>query len=447
MANTAVKETPVRRPADGILNHFNILTGKKIKPYEKNIRLIEKCLRLNGGDEDDLAKYIKWYCLYKNDQDMVPDFDECMTDYCNRIGMLPTDDASESSVSTGRTNQNRKAELNTDPFGLLGQSMAGMFEKMLTETLEGIRENMLQELKSEVKEELGEDVKSEIIKNLEESWGEKVQKIKLEFEDGRPNPIEDEVVHEKLNEILNFIMAKEPVYLVGPTGCGKNHICKQIAKILELPFYFSNAITQEYKLIGFTDANGVYQETQFYKAFKNGGIFMLDEMDASVPEALIVLNSAIANGYFDFPAPIGYVEAHPDFRVVAAGNTYGNGADIKYVGRNQLDMASLDRFAVVYMDYSLQVEKALCPDVDLLTFLREYRKSVYKNGIMTVVSYRAFKRIYMLEDEFDDLTECLDSCLCKGLKKDDLLLIHKQIKSESRYKDALHRLANSREEL
>lgn len=49
---------------------------------------------------------------------------------------------------------------------------------------------------------------------------------------------------------------------------------------------------------------GNYQETQFFKAFTEGGLFMLDEMDASIPEVLVILNAAIANRYFDFPAPI-----------------------------------------------------------------------------------------------------------------------------------------------
>ena len=131
--------------------------------------------------------------------------------------------------------------------------------------------------------------------------------------------------------------------LTGAAGTGKNVICKQVAQALGLKFYFSNAVTQEYKLTGFTDANGRYQPTQFYKAFTEGGVFMLDEIDASIPEVLVILNSAIANGYFDFPAPIGYVDAHPDFRVVAAGNTTGNGADFEYVGRNQLDASSLEQ--------------------------------------------------------------------------------------------------------
>ena len=57
---------------------------------------------------------------------------------------------------------------------------------------------------------------------------------------------------------------------------------------------------------------------------RNGGLFFLDEMDASIPEVLVLLNAAIANGYFEFPN--GKITAHEDFRVVAAGNTVGSGA-------------------------------------------------------------------------------------------------------------------------
>ena len=41
-----------------------------------------------------------------------------------------------------------------------------------------------------------------------------------------------------------------PVFLTGPAGVGKNVICKQVAEALGLDFYFSNAISQEYKVTG-----------------------------------------------------------------------------------------------------------------------------------------------------------------------------------------------------
>lgn len=142
-------------------------------------------------------------------------------------------------------------------------------------------------------------------------------------------------VHEMFDTILNLTNLKIPVYMSGPAGSGKSTIAKNVATALGLDFYFTNAVTQEYKLTGFIDAAGKYHETQFFKAFTQGGLFFLDEMDASIPEVLVILNAAIANGYFDFP--IGKFDSHPNFRVIAAGNTLGTGADSQYTGRYCLE--------------------------------------------------------------------------------------------------------------
>ena len=217
-------------------------------------------------------------------------------------------------------------------------------------------------------------------------------------------------------------------------------ICKQVAEALGLNFYFTNAVTQEYKLTGFTDAMGNYQPTQFYKAFTEGGVFMLDEIDASIPEVLVILNAAIANRYFDFPAPIGYVEAHPDFRVVAAGNTIGHGANLEYVGRNQLDGASLDRFAMVTVDYSKAIEDAVSVgDPEVADFCRAFRKASEKAGLGIIVSYRAIGRLAKMS-QILDTEEALRTCLLKGIEKDDINMICDNIKDKSRFTEALNRM-------
>lgn len=229
------------------------------------------------------------------------------------------------------------------------------------------------------------------------------------------------VTHEKFEQVLKIINANIPVFMTGGAGTGKNVIAKQVAESLGLDFYFTNAVTQEYKLTGFIDANGTFQETQFFKAFTKGGLFFLDEMDASIPEVLIILNSALANGYFDFPC--GKFEAHEDFRVIAAGNTFGTGADIEYTGRFQLDGASLDRFAVIEIDYSPAIENALADgDTNLLEFVRTFRKVTYKAGIRCIASYRTIERIKKLKGMFE-LKEILKMSLTKGLRTDDLNII------------------------
>lgn len=163
--------------------------------------------------------------------------------------------------------------------------------------------------------------------------------------------------HKIFENVLKMVNGSIPLFISGPAGSGKNFLIEQIAKGLDLKFYFSNAIKEEYNLNGFIDANGTYHETPFYKAFKTGGVFFLDEVDSSIPEALLILNAAIANGYFDFP--IGKVEAHKDFRIICAGNTFGTGANAQYIGRNKLDASTLDRFVLVRMDYDLNLEKSI----------------------------------------------------------------------------------------
>lgn len=228
-------------------------------------------------------------------------------------------------------------------------------------------------------------------------------------------------VHEKFETVLNLVNADIPVFLTGAAGTGKNVLCKQIAEAMNLEFYFSNAVTQEYKLTGFIDANGTYHETQFYKAFTEGGLFMLDEMDASIPEVLIILNAAIANRYFDFPT--GRVEAHENFRLIAAGNTYGTGADIEYTGRFQLDAASLDRFALVEIDYSPAIEEAIANgDIELVDFVRAFRSACVEAGIKHLATYRSIERIRKLRDCMD-VQSALKMCLIKSLCKDDMRVI------------------------
>lgn len=248
------------------------------------------------------------------------------------------------------------------------------------------------------------------------------------------------VTHEKFNDVLQLVNLDIPVYLEGPAGTGKNVICKQVADSLGLEFYFTNAVTQEYKLTGFIDANGVYQETQFYKAFKNGGVFFLDEMDASIPEVLIILNAAIANRYFDFPN--GKIEANENFRVIAAGNTLGTGATNEYVGRYQLDEASLDRFALVHIDYSPQIEEYLAQgDSQLLDFIREFRRATNSAGIYCICSYRTIDRIKKLSGLFE-VTEILKMSLLKSLNKDDIAIIKNIMVGDSIYNKALEKLAS-----
>ena len=253
----------------------------------------------------------------------------------------------------------------------------------------------------------------ELVKNVRK----RIKRVVVKAPDGEERE-QLVLVHKEFDKILTLVSNNIPAMLTGGAGSGKSSTCEKVAEALGLDFYFSNAITQEYKLTGFIDANGVYQETQFYKAFKNGGLFCLDEIDASVPEALVVINTAIANGYFDFPN--GKVEAHPDFRLVACANTYGLGGNDVYVGRNQLDGASLDRFAVVFFDYDEQLEANLANNQDWVEFVQKLRKRLRERKIKHIISMRATVYGDKLIEAETDIRTILNEVIFKNLQLDDI---------------------------
>lgn len=299
-----------------------------------------------------------------------------------------------------------------------------------------LQEMMLRVLAEQSTEKVLELAKPMLDKHIQETYGTLPQMHEVKTPMGTHQF--EGVTHERFDTVLSLVANDIPVFLTGAAGTGKNVICQQVAQSLGLEFYFSNAVTQEYKLTGFIDANGHYQETQFYQAFTKGGLFMLDEMDASIPEVLIILNAAIANRYFDFPN--GRVDAHKDFRLIAAGNTFGTGADMEYTGRYQLDAASLDRFALITIDYSPKVEMSIANgDEDLVDFIHEFRASTKKAGLRHLATYRAIGRIRTLIDILDP-SEVLEMSLFKGMGVDDRRIIINGINAGGKYLTAAKKL-------
>lgn len=187
--------------------------------------------------------------------------------------------------------------------------------------------------------------------------------------------------------LLKILATKLNVYIVGPAGAGKTTAAVNCAKALNVPFHFTGAVASEFKLTGFIDAQGRIVSTEFRKAYENGGLFLFDEIDASYPQAVLAFNAALANDYMDFPDK--RVERHKDFYCIAAANTYGQGADRQYIGRNQLDAASLDRFVFLDWSYDENLERELAGNQDWSDHVQKIRAFVYTKKIRHVVSPRA----------------------------------------------------------
>ena len=185
-------------------------------------------------------------------------------------------------------------------------------------------------------------------------------------------PQEEQFYHYAFDKVLRIIECGEYPYMFGEAGAGKNIIAEQVAEKLseklgtELPFGFSGKVSSEYKLKGFKGPNG-YSETLFVSMYKNGGLFFLDEIDSSDPDALTAINAAIANGYLDVDhhdPDQRIIKMHPNFYLIAGGNTRGFGATTKYTGRQPLDGATLSRFKNVEVSYDVELERKIANKIN-----------------------------------------------------------------------------------
>jgi cobaltochelatase CobS len=216
---------------------------------------------------------------------------------------------------------------------------------------------------------------------------------KLEVVSPRGSVVIEERMHYRTELVIQVVGLGDAVMMVGPAGCGKTTIGEHTAKALQLPFYITSTINDTHELIGFVDGHGKYHDTPFRNAYEHGGVWVGDEVDAWDAAALLAANSALANGICAFPDSPLPVRQHADFRAVMTANTYGTGADRMYVGRNELDAASLDRFAMIEVDYDIELERMFAGDQHKwLEHVWKVRKIVNEKRIRHVVSSRAIAK-------------------------------------------------------
>ena len=229
--------------------------------------------------------------------------------------------------------------------------------------------------------------------------------------------------HYDFEKILRTITAKVPVALVGPAGSGKTTIVRNVSKALDIEFS-SQAVSAQstvFDFFGYKNATGDYVGTLFRDRYENGGVFLLDEFDAGNPNVLAALNQAFANEVAPFPDKM--INKHEDFIPVMAGNTFGHGGTIEYVGRNKIDAATLDRFAFIYVDYDEDLEYKLATNQDWCNRVQGFRKLIKDKKVKTIVSPRAtFLGCSLLEAGLsqNDVEEML---LYKGLNQDERNLL------------------------
>ncbi len=286
-------------------------------------------------------------------------------------------------------------DLETRVLGLLKDFNAAeageIAEKHVLTLISGLRKDLESVAKKAVRE-AAEDYRPIVVKD-----GTKTRKVKG-------------VLPAEFKRMLELASQRIPILLVGPAGCGKTYLAEKVAEALGLEYSdqsCSEGMSESVfnGLLLPTGKAGAFEHhaSPFMERYENGGVMLLDEMDAGDPNLFTYVNKAIANISYTvvqrFANPV--VKKHADFVLIAAANTYGNGADEMYVGRNQLDAATVDRFKVgmITMDYSRDVEQSLAPQ-ELCEWAWRIRDKIREHRLRRIMSTRVIKDLAKMTEAY-----------------------------------------------
>jgi cobaltochelatase CobS len=244
--------------------------------------------------------------------------------------------------------------------------------------------------------------------------------------------------HKTMPKLLKHVAARRHVYMVGGPGTGKSTAAHQVSEALGFCDHAAGRCTFAFKsltiqsstaeVFGYRNmVNGEYVETDFFRAYVNGGVFCFDEIDNASGNLQAALNTALENGHASFPH--GMFKRHADFVLVAAGNTNGMGGSAAFPDRRPMDTAFRDRFAFLDWDYDTKMERGVARGInpengdiwaDWIFAVRAYCAKEYPR---LVCSPRAtFGGASMLLDGFT-AGECAHARVFKGLDADSVTRI------------------------
>ena len=248
------------------------------------------------------------------------------------------------------------------------------------------------------------------------------------------------IVNPKFARIMKYLANGENVYMWGPAGTGKNVTAEQCAEALDMPIFYMNTIYTKYDLCGYMDAQGNYVPTTFYNFMHAPkGLFFFDEYDNSQSAATVCFNNLLEKGEYTFPngETLRLDENH---KIIAAGNTNGQGATEEYNDRYQMDESNRSRFMFVPVTYDPAVEKSIVGESnDILDFINDMRRVRDEIGIKLILGYREIKRLKRYEDD-DDPAELLDNMLIKGMEQDTINEIAARLNGTTKWHKAFKSL-------
>ena len=225
----------------------------------------------------------------------------------------------------------------------------------------------------------------------------------------------DYIFHESSRDMVVWFVnlqgaqgAHEPLYVFGPTGCGKTSCIKQLAARLNYPIFevTGHGRLEFADLVGHLtvkDGNMTFEYGPLALAMRYGAVLLLNEIDLTSPEIAAGLNSVLDGSPLCIAENGGeIIQPHPMFRFVATANTNGAGDDTGlYQGTQRQNLAWLDRFTICEVGYpDATVEKKL---------LSQRFSSLPETLCATMVDYaNEVRKLFMGEASTGNLTNTIE---------------------------------------
>lgn len=222
------------------------------------------------------------------------------------------------------------------------------------------------------------------------------------------DPSKDGLLHYQFADVFDKLNTFSKVFLHGERGTGKSTIGEEIFRLMaekhnwedddkyRYTYVVGSAGVSEAQLLGKSTFDGRYIEGQYVKAFSEGGIIVADEFNGFDPNMALIHNAMLdGQGLMFTPndPESPHRLRHDDFYFVAIDNTNGYGNDFSYVGRNQQDLATLDRFtsATISIGYDEAIEKHVVGDYgEVAVALWDLRRRIKRERLNRNISTRAF---------------------------------------------------------